>query len=69
MRTRMVFTLVVFAFLQACASLTRLDAVPAALTEKAVVPGIPNARIWLDRDLGPFIEMVREDTKRESEAL
>lgn len=69
MRTRMVFVLAMFGSLQACASLTRLDAVPAALTEKALIPGIPNARIWQDRDLAPLIELVLQDTKREVEAL
>lgn len=34
-------------FLQAC--LPRIDAVPPSLTEKAVIPGIPNARYRLER--------------------
>ncbi|MBA4363165.1 MAG: patatin, partial [Pseudomonas sp.] len=35
--------------------LQRRDAVPQDLTEQAVIPGIPNARYWLDRDLTAFI--------------
>ena len=61
--------LVIGMLLQACGSLPRLDAVPPALTERAAVAGIPNARYWLDRDLGPFIQDAIQDTKRESEAL
>ncbi len=57
------------AFLSACAALSRLEAVPPDLTERAVIPGIPDARIWLDRDLGPFIQSVIQDTNREVEAL
>ena len=69
MRARLIFAFSVFATLPGCGSLTRLDAVPPALTEKAVIPGIPNARVWLDRDLGPFMEAVIQDMNREIEAL
>src|SRR5712672_99000 len=55
--------------LQSCGSLTRHDAVPPALTEKAVIAGIPNSRYWLDRDLAPSIQSVLEDSKRENDAL
>ena len=55
--------------LEGCASLSRLEAVPPALTERAAIPGIPEARYWLDRDLAPFIQSVIEDDKREREAL
>src|SRR5882672_5695264 len=55
--------------LQACRSLSRLDAVPPALTERAVIAGIPNARYWLDRDLAVFIQSVIQDSKRENDAL
>jgi hypothetical protein len=54
-------------FLQAC--LPRLDAVPATLTGKAVIPGIPNARYRLDEDLTPFIEDAVQSNKRESKNL
>ena len=42
---------------------------PSTLTETAVIPGIPNARYWLDHDLAPFIQSVIQDDKREREAL
>ncbi|VVP43539.1 hypothetical protein PS838_04979 [Pseudomonas fluorescens] len=53
--------------LQAC--LQRRDAVPPTLTEKAVIPGIPNARYWMDQDLSPFIQDAIAANKREHEAL
>ena len=65
---RIASTLVVGMLLQACA-LPRLEPVPSTLTESAVIPGIPNARYWVDRDLGPFVEQVLQDVERESEAL
>ncbi len=49
--------------------LPRGDAVPPELTERAVIPGIPGARIWADRDVGAFVQMVLDDNKRELEAL
>ena len=52
---------------QAC--LQRRDAVPPTLTEKALIPGIPNARYWLDHDLTPFIRDVSLANLREAEAL
>jgi predicted acylesterase/phospholipase RssA len=55
--------------LQACQSTVRLDAVPATLTERAVIPGIPNSRYWVDFDMAPFIRSVLEDERREKEAL
>src|SRR5258708_26585432 len=61
--------LVVGALLQACSSLPRLDAVPPTLTERAVIPGIANARDWLDRDLAQFIQGAIQDDKRERAAL
>jgi hypothetical protein len=66
---RIASALVVGVLLQACGSLSRLDAVPPTLTERAVIPGIPNSRYWLDRDLAPFIQSVIQDDKREREAL
>jgi predicted acylesterase/phospholipase RssA len=47
----------------------RGDAVPHALTERAEIPGILGARLWADRDLGAFVELVMDDNKRELEAL
>lgn len=54
-------------FLQAC--LPRRDAVPPSLTEKALIPGIPDARYRLDYDLNPFIQDAVQANKRESEVL
>lgn len=54
-------------FLQAC--LPRRDAVPPTLTEKAVIPGIPDARYRLDHDRTPFIEDAVQSNKRESQVL
>jgi hypothetical protein len=39
------------------------------LTDKAVIPGIPDARYRLDHDLSPFIEDAVQSNKRESEVL
>ena len=66
---RIAAALVVGILLQACASLPRLDAVPSSLTERAVIPGIPNARDWLDHDLASFIQSAIQDDKRERAAL
>jgi hypothetical protein len=57
-------TLVVIAILQGCA-LDRLPAVPETSTEAAVVPGIPDSRLWLDRNLTSFVRAVVEDNERE----
>ena len=62
-------TLLAGMLLPACSAPPRLEAVPLELTERAVIPGIPDARVWLDRDLGPFIETVIQDTNREVDAL
>jgi hypothetical protein len=43
--------------------------VPSTLTERAVIPGIPNARDWIDRDLAAFIQSALQDDKRERAAL
>jgi hypothetical protein len=55
--------------LQACRTLPRLEAVPPDQTERAIIPGIPNSRFWLDRDLDPFIQSVIQDFNREKDAL
>ena len=52
-----------------CSSLTRLPAVPAELTSRAVIPGIPNCRYWLDIDLEPFLQEAAERGRRERDAL
>src|ERR1700722_8823202 len=66
----LVATLAVTVLRQACRTLPRIEAVPPDQTERAVIPGIPNSRFWLDRDLGaPFMQSVIQDLKREEEAL
>lgn len=50
-------------------SMPRGDAVPPELTEQAVIPGVPGARLWADRDLSAFVQLVMDDNKRELEAL
>jgi predicted acylesterase/phospholipase RssA len=52
-----------------CTTLPRLDAVPEPLTEEASVPGIPDSRLWLDRDLAPFVQVATQDLARERAAL
>ncbi|MGE8145366.1 patatin-like phospholipase family protein [Pseudomonas frederiksbergensis] len=49
--------------------LQRREAVPQPLTEKALIPGIPNARYWLDHDLTLFIRDASEANLREYEAF
>src|SRR5260221_1255093 len=55
--------------LQACAPLLRLGPVPEVQTEQAVVPGMPDSRIWMDRDLTSFVKVVLDDDARERAAL
>ena len=45
-------------------SMPRGDAVPQGLTEQAVIPGIPGARLWADRELSAFVELVVDDNRR-----
>jgi predicted acylesterase/phospholipase RssA len=54
---------------RAFAPLPRRDAVPLALTERAVIPGIPGARFWADRDLSALVEIIIDNNMREREAL
>lgn len=69
MTTRIAASLFACVLLQACSALPRFDAVPPELTEKASIPGIPYARVWLDRDLEPFIQAILRDIERETKAL
>jgi predicted acylesterase/phospholipase RssA len=55
--------------LSACAALPRLHAVPEPATEEATIPGIPNARIWRDRDRASLLQLVLLSRKREIAAL
>ena len=54
--------------LPACAPLPRRDPVPEAMTERAIIPGIPNCRLWLDRDIKPYTDMIVRRMAREREA-
>jgi hypothetical protein len=62
-------TLAMSVLLQSCYALPRLEAVPPDQTEQAIIPGIPSARFWLDRDLDPFVQSVIQDFDREEDAL
>jgi len=62
-------TIMLAIVLQACAPLPRLGPVPEGQTEQAVIPGMPDSRIWMDRDLTSFVKVVLEDNARERSAL
>lgn len=54
---------------QGCSTPTRLEAVPATDTVRAEIPGVPNARYWVDSDLEPFIRDAMTSVKRERDYL
>lgn len=60
-------TLILFA--QGCATPTRLAAVPAQDTVRAEIPGIPNARYWVQTDIEPFIQDAIAAAQREQAYL
>src|SRR5271168_3411321 len=66
---QLIVTLTLSVPLLSCRTLPRLEAVPSDQTERAVIPGIPNSRFWLDSDLSPFIQSVVQDLKREQETF
>jgi type IV pilus biogenesis protein CpaD/CtpE len=51
--------------LQGCATPGRLEAVPRKDTTRAEIPGIPNARFWVDADLNPLIRENLKEFERE----
>ncbi len=51
--------------LPGCATLDRLHAVPVKDTTRAVIPGIPNARYWVDANLNPLIQEDLAEFERE----
>lgn len=55
--------------LAACASPVRLSAVPEDRTTAAVIPGIPDARFWVDQDMEPFVRVALESFEREQAYL
>ncbi len=50
---------------QGCATPGRLAAVPVQDTTRAEIPGIPNARYWVDADVEPFIRDAIASGQRE----
>lgn len=58
-------SLITLLLLQGCATPVRLAAVPAQDTTRAEIPGIPNARYWVDSDLEPFMRDTRAAFERE----
>jgi hypothetical protein len=48
-----------------CATPVRLSAVLEDRTTAAIVPGIPDARFWVDVDSAAFIEVALESLERE----
>jgi predicted acylesterase/phospholipase RssA len=61
--------LATFAVLQACTTLPRLEAVPPTQTARAIVPGFPDSRYWLDEDFPALLQEALSDDKHEREAL
>jgi len=55
--------------LQACTPLPRLAAVPPTQTARAVIPGFPKIRYWLDEVLPALIQEAIGDDNRERETL
>ena len=51
--------------LQGCATPGRLAAVPVQDTTRAEIPGIPNARYWVQTDIEPFIRDALASAQRE----
>ncbi|MGF1611099.1 MAG: patatin-like phospholipase family protein [Kiloniellales bacterium] len=49
----------------ACAAPARLTAVPEDRTIEAVVPGIPGARYWVDKEMEPFLQDALQSFARE----
>lgn len=47
----------------------RLPAVPAQLTTRAIIPGVPGARYWVGEDIEPFVNDVLAARQREDEFL
>jgi Patatin-like phospholipase len=61
--------LAIFAVLPACTTLPRLAAVPPTQTARAIVPGFPNSRYWLDEDFPALVQEALADDQRERAAL
>jgi hypothetical protein len=51
--------------LAACAGPIRLNAVPEERTTEATIPGIPEARFWVDKETEPFLREALQSFERE----
>ena len=60
-----IFLATLLLLLQGCATPTRLAAVPVQDTTRAEIPGVPNARYWVDADLEPFMRDTMAALERE----
>jgi predicted acylesterase/phospholipase RssA len=69
LRRWMAGTLLTATMLQGCGTLPRGPAVPAELTERAMLLGIADARFWVDGDLSPLIQDILRKGERERAAL
>lgn len=64
----LVVALIALLWLDGCSTIPRADAVPPNQLDAASIPGIPNARYWVDENPVPFVKDVLDDIKREREA-
>jgi hypothetical protein len=60
--------LIAVLWLDGCSTLPRTKAVPASQLDAAGIPGIPNARYWIDENPLPFVKDVLGDVQRERAA-
>ena len=68
-RMTFVFLAILLLLLQGCAAPTRLAGVPVQDTTRAEIPGVPNARYWVDTDIEPFIRDAIASAQREQAYL
>ncbi len=68
-RMTFVFLAILPLLLQGCAAPTRLAGVPVQDTTRAEIPGVPNARYWVDTDVEPFIRDAIASAQRERDYL
>ena len=60
---------IILLLFQGCATPSRLTAVPAQDTTQAEIPGIPNARYWVQTNIEPFIRDAIASAQREQTYL
>jgi hypothetical protein len=65
----MLVAAVVLLLAAACAAPLRLNAVPDGRETEAVIPGIPEARFWVDRQMEPFAKEAMQSFRREQAYL